>query len=336
MHSIRNKAVVLVGAAALLAACVYLLLRARNMAPGYTPLRTFLDDASGLMDGTQVRLNGIPVGYLDAQNLTNSRDTSRKVEFVLRVRSRYIRDIPEDSTVGLASDNLLGDQYIGIRSGKSTRHIEPGGELAAVNSQDITRLMGQISRQLDRLRGIADRTDKLSTEINQGGGNIGKFIKNPPATSGLSAELDRLTHEIQHGHGTITKLLYDDPLAAQLKSPMDRLNAVTKGVDETTAKMRDFQHDVDLATGEFRTLQNEMKNGTGSFATLSQLQGSFDALSVKVDGMMDRINSGQGTLGQLLVNSQLNEALAGTTREFQELAKGLRANPRKFISIRVF
>ena len=52
--------------------------------------------------------------------------------------------------------------------------------------------------------------------------------------------------------------------------------------------------------------------------------------------MMDKINSGQGTVGQLMVNPQLNEALAGTTREFRELAKGLRANPRKFIALRLF
>ena len=59
-------------------------------------------------------------------------------------------------------------------------------------------------------------------------------------------------------------------------------------------------------------------------------------MTVKIDGMMDKINSGQGTVGQLMVNPQLNEALAGTTREFQELAKGLKANPRKFIALRLF
>jgi phospholipid/cholesterol/gamma-HCH transport system substrate-binding protein len=59
-------------------------------------------------------------------------------------------------------------------------------------------------------------------------------------------------------------------------------------------------------------------------------------LTAKIDGMMDKVNSGQGTIGQLMVNPQLNEALSGTTREFQELAKGLRANPRKFIALKLF
>ena len=50
---------------------------------------------------------------------------------------------------------------------------------------------------------------------------------------------------------------------------------------------------------------------------------------------MDKLNSGQGTLGQLMVNPQLYEALTGATREFQSLAEGLRANPKKFLTIRL-
>ena len=50
---------------------------------------------------------------------------------------------------------------------------------------------------------------------------------------------------------------------------------------------------------------------------------------------MDKINAGQGTLGQFLVNPQLYDALNGATREFQSLAKDMRANPKKFLTIRL-
>ena len=43
---------------------------------------------------------------------------------------------------------------------------------------------------------------------------------------------------------------------------------------------------------------------------------------------MDKINSGQGTLGQLLVNPQLYDSLNGVTRELQALVKDMRANPK--------
>jgi phospholipid/cholesterol/gamma-HCH transport system substrate-binding protein len=50
---------------------------------------------------------------------------------------------------------------------------------------------------------------------------------------------------------------------------------------------------------------------------------------------IDKINSGQGTIGQLMVNPQLYDSLNGTTRELHELLKDFRANPKKFLRIQL-
>ncbi|MGD0772419.1 MAG: MlaD family protein [Candidatus Solibacter sp.] len=334
----RRMAIVGLGGGVLVAALGVFLFRVKDLSPGYVPLRTFLDDASGLVDGTQVRLNGIPIGYLDSQKLTNSRDPKRKVEFDLKVRERYLREIPVDSLAGLASDNLLGDQFIGIRRGQSAQHVVAGAELGTTQTQDITRMMGQMSLQLDRLQAVVTRADKLLSAVDKGSGAIGKIVQDEQLQTGagISAELKRLTADVQHGHGTITKLFYDDPLDAQLDAPLKRLDAIMASADATSARLREFQDGLERATAEFRDVQAAVKAGNGSVAKLGQLQARLDELTVKIDGMMDKVNSGQGTIGQLMVNPQLNQALAGTTREFQALAKGLRANPRKFIALKLF
>ena len=334
MQVMRRKVVTMLGAAIVLAGGGVLLFRA--LSPNYVVLHTYLDDASGLVDGTQVRLNGIPIGYLDGQKFTNSRDPARKVEFDLKVRQKYLPDIPVDSRVGLASDNLLGDLYIGIQQGTSPKSAQPGDELPAVQAQDITRMMAQMSRQLEHMQGVATRAQKLTESIGKGKGNIGKIVQNPSAASGISGELDQLTAAIQHGNGTITKLMYDDPLSAQLASPKERLAAIGKSFDATSEKLKDFQKDVDAVTAEFKTVQTEIKSGNGSIAKVDKLRSDFDQLSAKVDRMMENANRGGGSLGQFMVNPQLKNAIDGTTRDFQALAKGLKANPRKFIAIRIF
>ncbi len=338
MSSKRKVAIVFLGAGILAIAFGVFLFRVKDLSPGYVTLRTFMDDASGLTDGTQVRLDGIPIGYLDAQNLTNSRDPNRKVEFDLKVKERFLQDIPVDSVVGLASDNLLGELYIGVHRGRSKQHVEPGAELGNTEAADITRMMAQMSQQLDRLQDIFTRADKLVSGVDTGRGAIGKIVKSPQlqAGGGVSAELNRLMDDVQHGHGTLTKLFYEDPLDAQLQSPLKQLQAIMSSADTTSARLKEFSDGLDLATTEFRALQAELKAGKGSLARLDQLQARLDELTGKINGMMARINAGQGTIGQLMVNPQLNEALAGTTHEFQELAKGLKANPKKFVSIRVF
>jgi phospholipid/cholesterol/gamma-HCH transport system substrate-binding protein len=47
------------------------------------------------------------------------------------------------------------------------------------------------------------------------------------------------------------------------------------------------------------------------------------------------VNSGQGTLGQLVVNPQLYETLNGATGQLQQLLKDMRANPKKFLRIKL-
>src|SRR5579871_1453896 len=59
-------------------------------------LRTYMGDASGIQEGTPVRLNGIQVGYLDKLQLTNSTNPRRIVEFDMMVNEKYLADIPRD------------------------------------------------------------------------------------------------------------------------------------------------------------------------------------------------------------------------------------------------
>ena len=320
----------------LLAAAGFLMFHASELSPGYVKLHAYLDDASGLMDGTQVRLDGIPIGYLDGQKLTGSRNPRRKVEFDLKVKEHFLRDIPVDSAVSLASDNLLGEQYIGIRRGHSPQHVEAGAELGSNLAEDITKIMAQMSLQLDRLQSIFTRAEKLMSGVGTGKGALGKIVQNPQGGAGFQGELDQLLADVQHGKGTMTKLLFDDPLDAQLQAPMKKLSAVMATADASSAKMKEFQDGLDAAAREFQALQAELKSGKGSAAKVGQLQARLDELSGKIEGTMAKINSGQGTIGQLMVNPQLNEALDGTMREFQELANGLKANPKKFVKFKVF
>ena len=57
-------------------------------------LRTYMDDASGMADGTPVRLNGITIGSLDKVELTDSTDPKRTVEFDMEVQRKYLSGHP--------------------------------------------------------------------------------------------------------------------------------------------------------------------------------------------------------------------------------------------------
>jgi phospholipid/cholesterol/gamma-HCH transport system substrate-binding protein len=90
--------------------------------------------------------------------------------------------------------------------------------------------------------------------------------------------------------------------------------------------------------GEVRTLIADVNAGKGTAGKLlkdESLYRRLDELVAKMNGTVDKINAGQGTIGQLMVNPQLFEAMTGATREFQSLARDMRANPKKFLTIRL-
>src|ERR1039458_9318651 len=58
---------------------VFLLTSSHSPFSHYALLRTYMDNAAGLPDGTEVRLNGIIIGFLETPRLTESHDPKRAV-----------------------------------------------------------------------------------------------------------------------------------------------------------------------------------------------------------------------------------------------------------------
>jgi phospholipid/cholesterol/gamma-HCH transport system substrate-binding protein len=82
-------------------------------------------------------------------------------------------------------------------------------------------------------------------------------------------------------------------------------------------------------------LTSALNSEQGPGPRLTKLQARFSDLQDRLQSSVNRIASGQGTLGQLTVNSQLASAIQSTSTEFQALTRDLKANPRKFLSFTV-
>src|SRR5215471_7670233 len=113
---------------------VFLLTQSKGLFHQTVLLHTYMDDASGILEGTPVRLNGILVGTLDKVTLTSSRDPKRAVRFDMQIRREFLPQITEDSVVGIAASNLLGDKYLNITKGIGPP-VKEGAELKSLQSQ---------------------------------------------------------------------------------------------------------------------------------------------------------------------------------------------------------
>ena len=90
--------------------------------------------------------------------------------------------------------------------------------------------------------------------------------------------------------------------------------------------------------GDLRGILAGLQQGKGTAGKLlssDDLHNQLQATIGRLDTLLDKINNGQGTLGQLLVNPSLYQNLDSTTREINGLMKDFRANPKKFLRIKL-
>jgi phospholipid/cholesterol/gamma-HCH transport system substrate-binding protein len=308
-------------------------------------LRTYMDDASGVSDGTAVRLNGITVGYLDKLQLTGSRDLKRAVEFDMLVKPEYLAQIPVDSVVGIGAANLLGDKFLNITKGQSPEHVKAGGELKPLESQDIPELLKQMATLLSTFQTSVNRVDGLLAGVEAGKGNLGKLLKDESlynTINDITIEGKKLVTDIRTGNGTLSKLIYDNKLYDEARAPLRRIDAILADVQAGQGTLGKMLHDTalfDEAKQTIADLDKVLAQVNGGQGTLGKAMNDPElyrqavTLVNRLNGTMEKLSAGQGTLGQLLVNPQLYDTLNSAVAETQALVKDIRANPKKFLTL---
>jgi len=339
----------IVGVIALILAgvLVFLLTGESGILQGEFHLKTYMEDSAGMASNAPVRLNGILAGHIATVRLSGSRDRKRTVEIDLAIQQPYLAQIPEDSQAAISSANLLGDKYINITRGTHPKHVEPGGQIQAVQTQDIPEIIDQSSRLLAQFETIMGRVDGLLSIVENGQGNIGKFIKDDSLYDRLNAtagEVQQLVKDVRNSNGTISHLLYDDTLYNDIRKPIQRMDDMLAQVQQGKGSAGKLIYDealyneARLSIAEARKLLDNLNAGKGTAGKLltdDQIYTQLNLVAAKVNTAIDKVNSGQGTLGQLLINPQLYDSLTGTTKEVQGLLKDMHANPKKFLTIKL-
>ena len=161
----------------ILAVLIFLLTSSKGFFQKTATLRTFMDDASGLAEGTPVRLNGFTIGSLDKIQLIAGSEPKRSVEFIMVVQEKFLRQIPVDSVASISAANLLGDKFLNITKGRAAETVKNGAEIKSLQAQDIPELMAQSANLLQTFQSIVNRLDSLLAGVEAGKGNIGKLLK---------------------------------------------------------------------------------------------------------------------------------------------------------------
>lgn len=114
----------------------------------------YIKDASGLEKKSKVKMNGVEIGYIEDIFLEGS-----KVKLRFFVNEGV--EIPNDSSVMVTQDNVLGGKLINISAGSSAKHLKQDESLSKV-----TRL-ASFEETSDRVEKAAEEVRLFMQELRQ-------------------------------------------------------------------------------------------------------------------------------------------------------------------------
>ena len=286
--------VFLTGTLAILAIFIFVVGDLSNLfrRPGY-PVVVRYDTSLGLDKTAAVKMAGIRIGYVKGIELENNRS---RVTLSINPRFR----IPVDSRAVQAVQGLLGEKYVEVQPGRAAEFILPGGELEAGPSAGLDQLAPMLTRLGGDLEeAAASLRDMMNRESRE---NFGRALEN---IASLSSDLRVFMTE---NKSKLTQTV--DSASSTARNLDQEVRALSKDFADTLKDLRDI-------------LEENRGDVRENLTKLRELLDKVDQ-SVKVlNRTLEKIDSGQGTVGKLINDEGLYHEAQGAVRDVRKISQAV-------------
>jgi phospholipid/cholesterol/gamma-HCH transport system substrate-binding protein len=258
---------------------------------------TNVPNASGIRKGDPVQMRGVNVGRIVGFDIGR-----QGVDMRLEIEGEY--PIPRDSRVEIKASGLLGGMVADVIPGSSTERARWGDRLQGGTGVGL----------FDKMDTLAGQADKVAVRVQ----NL----------------LDDETVKNLQGSAADARLSLAQ-LQAMLKEQRGELRALSVSLRRSAESMEK------VASGP--ELDRTVKRMDQLTQRLEGTVGTLDRSSNSLDAILTRVERGEGTLGKLARDEQLyknatdaTENMNKAAQELQKLVVDFRANPRKYINLKIF
>ena len=264
--------------------------------------RTFYavySDVEGVVNGTPVTVNGLPVGSIQKISFHNGNK--------LLVKFRVENDIEFsiNSLAQIYETGLIGGKALAIiPSNDKSRKAVSSDTLKSSIAPGLTDLVNKKITNLQvKIESMVVSADSVLFKINR--------VFDDSTRANLRNSVSDFNYTI-----------------AELKETSSAINDIVK-----SNKSR-----VDLTIGNVSKISKDLSNITSSLTnsdldiTLANFKKSSDDLS----SILSNINNGEGTISKLIVNDSLFNNLNEASRSIDLLLEDIRLNPNRYIHFSLF
>lgn len=261
-------------------------------------LVAYYDNVQGLLPGAAVRLAGTSVGQVREVVLGTRPTGEPAVRVSLQIDEAVRERITEASTARITTVGLLGDQIVELSIGAvGSEPLPDGGELRTLEPFDLADMVGKGTEVLDTIQSLEEVGMGALQQIESLARNLDSTVVDFQAGMGGQklAESVRgfgeIIGEIQAGDGALHSLVYE-PYEGSAMANLDRSI-------ESFANVMDA---VEHGDGFIHSLVYEP-------AAEQDVIFQFLEAGARLNSILGKIDSGEGTLGLLLNDPTLYEEL---------------------------
>ncbi|MDB4914960.1 MAG: hypothetical protein JWM95_2604 [Gemmatimonadetes bacterium] len=270
-----------------------------GLSSGY-PLYSKFEWGQNLKPGQPVLLAGVNVGTVNNVKLRNDGF----LDVFLNISDDI--KVPKNSKASVKPIGIFGDAAIALTpTGPSTVSFAPGDTVpVGAGPTDI--------------QAIEDKVDSVAIVVMA-------------MTRTLNAELFA-SGGMKDIRATMANAAKASASAAMLSAQLNTIAAEqNRNISAIMASFKRATSAVDSAS-----IDSTLKNLRKSSESLTRIATSFDSTSKRADRLVGGIERGEGNIGKLMKDTLLYADIRGLVTQADSVLKDLKANPKKYINLRIF
>jgi phospholipid/cholesterol/gamma-HCH transport system substrate-binding protein len=264
----------------------------------------------GLVPSSDVVLNGVKIGQV--QKIQFLKDKSGRILVSFLVNRKIF--IGRESVATITSSDLLGGRLVDIVLDSNSPPADDGDTL---KSDIQTTLSDQMLPVKDKAENLIESLDSLAVALH-------KFL-NPENQDNLNAgftSLSKTLKNLEQASGSLDRMLSADN--GKLSRMIDNIESISGNIKNNNESLALALKNIALITDSLAksNLTTTVNNANKTLKETSEI--------------MEKINKGEGTMGMLINNDSLYNALERSASDLDKLLIDLKANPKRYVHISVF
>lgn len=273
------------------------------------------DQVNGLVNSSAVTVNGYKIGIVENISFIQG-DKKGRLLVRISINNKDI-EIPDNSVAKIQND-LLGTASIVIAMGNSNTMANSGDTL---KSELATTLQQEVSMQMLPIKVKAESLmlslDSVLAVVH--------YIFNDKTRENLSHTFESIKITIQnleHASFSVDTLLTTQKY---------KLSAIVSNVESISKNIKNNNENITNILSNFSSLSDTLVK-----ADINKTINNANEALADFNQIMQKINSGEGSLGLLINNDSLYNKLESSSSNLDLLIIDLKENPSRYVNFSLF